>query len=292
MSELPIPGSMAGRTVVITGASSGIGGAAARALAMLGAEVAVVGRNPDRTRAAAEKLGGTPFVADFGRLSEVRDLASALLAKYPRIHVLANNAGGIQPKQTFTGDRNERTLQESHLGGFLLTNLLLPRLRETAAVSPAGALRVIQTASSANRGGRLRLDDLDVNGGPWLGGWRAYGNAKLANILHTRELARRLHGSGIAAYAFHPGIVVSNFGSTEALFSLARTLTGGHYGLSPEQGAEPLIRLAAAPAIEEASGTYYSRLTPYGATAAQADDANLARAFWAASEVRVDPNRV
>ncbi|MBW4041587.1 MAG: SDR family NAD(P)-dependent oxidoreductase [Acidobacteria bacterium] len=271
---------MEGRTVVVTGASSGIGRAAARELALLGADVAVVGRNRERTEAVAAETGGRAFLSDFDRLASVRELAAALLDAYPAIHVLANNAGGMA-ERGLTTDGNGITFQRNHLAGFLLTNLLLDRLRETAASAPAGAVRVIQTASEANRSGRVRLDDLDSMRGLWLAGWPAYGAVKLENILFTRELARRTAGSGVRTWAFHPGFVATGFGGTNPLIALGKRLA-----LSPEQGAQPLVRLAAATEVPAPSGNYFSRLTAPGRTARQANDTGLARALWEASAVR------
>jgi NAD(P)-dependent dehydrogenase (short-subunit alcohol dehydrogenase family) len=277
---LPEPGSMAGRTVVITGASSGIGRAAARELADLGAAVAVIGRNPERTQAVAEETGGRAYLADFERLDEVRDLARRLLTDLPEIHVLANNAGGIGARVR-TPDGHDQTFQRNHLAGFLLTNLLLDRLRSTAADAPAGTVRIVQTSSAAARSARIRLDDLDTRRGPWLGGFRAYGRSKLANILFTRELARRLPGSGITTYAFHPGFVASGFGGAGLWMSLGRRIA-----IPPEAGAAPLVRLAAAPVVAVPSGNYFDRLSAPGRTSPQADDAALAKALWSESEAR------
>jgi NAD(P)-dependent dehydrogenase (short-subunit alcohol dehydrogenase family) len=289
VSTLPPPGDASGLVVVVTGASSGIGGAAARAVADRGAEVAVVGRNPERTRATADALGAEPFVADFGRLSEVRTLAARLLERYPRIHVLANNAGGVVPVRERTEDGNERTLQESVLAGFLLTRLLLPRLQQTAVAEP-GRVRVIATASAANRAGRIRIDDLDLERGPWLGGWSAYSAAKLANIALTREAARRWRGTGVAAYAFHPGLVRTQFGRDVGAIALLQKLSAGRaavpFVIGPEQGAEPMVRIAAAGDLGVPNGTYFSRLRAGGRVARQADDPELGRLLWEAAEAR------
>ncbi|MEA9985213.1 SDR family NAD(P)-dependent oxidoreductase [Subtercola sp. RTI3] len=272
---------MSGKTVVITGGSSGIGRAAARALAADGARVAVVGRNPERTHQVADEIGGEAFLADFDRLDDVRRLADALLTRFARIDVLANNAGGLISKRADTVDGHERTIQSNHFAPFLLTNLLLPRLRQNAAEAP---VRIIATASSANSFGRLRLDDLDLRHRRWLAGWSAYGQAKLANIVFTDELARRTAGSGIEAYSFHPGFVATSFGADTALLKFANTVGGGRLGLSPEAGAVPLVQLASVPNVGSPSGTYFSQLKPNGHTARQAGDAALASAFWAASE--------
>lgn len=267
------------RTIVITGASSGIGAvAAARLAADDGAtDVAVVGRNADRTRAVAERIGGTAFVADFDRLDDVRELADALLHRFERIDVLANNAGGIVPKRALTVDGHERTIQSNHLAPFLLTNLLLPRLIESGADAP---VRVVSTASVANRFGRLRLDDLDWQRRPWLGGWRAYGTSKLATILFIRELAERTTGTGVSAYAFHPGFVATGFGKGLASIRSLSVLTGGRYGITAEQGAVPLITLAGSAPVGAPSGTYFDGLQVHGRVADQARDAQLGRDLW------------
>ena len=277
--ELPAPSRMEGRTVVVTGASSGIGRAAARELALLGAEVAVVGRNPQRTNAVAEEVGGRAYLVDFDSLDQVRELAERLLSDLPRIHVLANNAGGLFARAD-TGDGFDQTFQRNHLAPFLLTHLLRDRLRETAANRP-GTVRVIQTSSAANLFGRIRLDDLDTRRGPWLGGFRAYGAAKLENIVFTRELARRTAGDGIAAYAFHPGFVATGFGGDGPVSSLMKRTA-----IPPEAGAQPLVRLAAAASVPAPSGNFFDRLKAPGRTVRQADDPRLAAALWEASVLR------
>ncbi|MGN6427302.1 MAG: SDR family NAD(P)-dependent oxidoreductase [Leifsonia sp.] len=269
------------RTVVVTGASSGIGAVAAARLAESGDEVAVVGRNPERTRAVAERTGATPFLADFERLDDVRALAAALLERYETIDVLANNAGGLYSRREVTADGHERTIQTNHLAPFLLTHLLRPRLEQTAALGRD--VRVVSTASLANRFGRLRLDDLDWEKRPWRGGWRAYGTAKLATILFAAELAERLTGTGVTAYSFHPGTVVTSFGATSPLIRFGNAVTGGRYGVGPETGAAPLLHLAGPVPVGAPSGTYFDRFRANGATAAQARDAQLGRDLWVLS---------
>ncbi|NQX26939.1 SDR family NAD(P)-dependent oxidoreductase [Microbacteriaceae bacterium VKM Ac-2854] len=276
---------MAGRTVVLTGASSGIGRIAARALAEAGATVAVVGRDPERTRAVADAVGGRAHLADFDRLDDVRRLADELLEAYPDIDVLANNAGGLVARRALTTDGFERTIQSNHLAPFLLTRLLLPRLIETA--SRHGGARVISTASVANRFGRLRLDDLDWAKRPWLGGWPAYGTSKLATILFIRELAERLLPTGVDAFSFHPGFVATNFGAESRAMKVMATLTGGSYGITAEAGAVPLITLASEPTVAAETGAYFDGLKPDGATTRQARDAQLGRELWAATAARV-----
>jgi NAD(P)-dependent dehydrogenase (short-subunit alcohol dehydrogenase family) len=258
------------RTVVITGASSGIGARAAARLADEGWDVAVVGRDRERTEQVASSVGGTPFLADYDRLDDVRTLAAELLERYPRIDVLANNAGGLVSTKGLSADGHERTIQHNHLAPFLLTNLLMPRLVESGA-------RVVSTSSLANLVGRVRMDDLDWSKRAWIGGWRAYGTSKLATILFIRELARR---TGLDAYSFHPGYVSTGFGADDVLMKVAQVLRPGGFGVPVEQGAEPLVLLATGEAAPAPSGTYYDRLTPAGRTARQADDAGLAAALW------------
>jgi len=261
------------RTIVITGASSGIGAIAARELAKDGWEVAVVGRNPERTHSVASAMGGTPFLADYDRLDDVRALAAALLERYPMIDVLANNAGGLVGKRAETADGHERTFQHNHLAPFLLTNLLLERLVATGG-------RVVSTSSVANRFGRVNLADLDSRKRPYLGGWRAYGTSKLETILFIRELARR---TGLSAYSFHPGSVRTAFGTDTAAGRFAMRLASVTQ-ISPEAGAVPLVQLASAEAVAAPSGTYFDQLKPDGATPAQGKDLSLAADLWSASE--------
>jgi NAD(P)-dependent dehydrogenase (short-subunit alcohol dehydrogenase family) len=203
MDNHPTPAAPgAPRTIVITGASDGIGAAAARLLARAGHHVAVVGRNPEKTARLAREVGGAAFTADFTRLADVRRLAAELDEAYPRIDVLANNAGGILGDPTRTVDGHERTFQLNHLAPFLLTGLLLEKLLASSAA-------VVQTSSAGARiFGHLDLDDLEHDND--FSAHRAYGTAKLENILFTTELHRRFHDQGLSAVAFHPGGVVRN----------------------------------------------------------------------------------
>jgi len=265
--------SMAGRTIVITGASSGIGRHAAIELAARGARVAVVGRNRPRAEAVAAEVGGIPFVADFDRLDDVRALADDLLYACDRIDVLANNAGGLLAQREFTVDGNERTFQSNHLAPFLLTQLLLPRLIESDA-------RVISTASVANRWAKLRFDDLDWRRRLWAGGWPAYGTSKLQTILFIEELARRTVGTGVTAYSFHPGFVATSFGEGSPLMGLVSLATRGQYGISAQAGAVPLIELASTVDPGAPSGTYFDTLTADGRRHRDAGDEELAASLW------------
>ena len=267
---------MSARTIVITGASDGIGAAAARRLAADGARVVLVGRDPGKTRALAHELDAPYHLADYAELDQVRRLADELGAAYPRIDVLANNAGGIMGGRRSTVDGFEQTFQVNHLAGFLLTGLLLPTLVDSRA-------SVVQTASVAARVyARFDIDDLQNER------YRpqtAYGNAKLANILFTRELHRRYADRGIAAAAFHPGIVGTSFARDTthpmryvyASARLKRLLTS-----SPERGARQLTWLAeGTPGTDWRPGAYYERRrVARWATSGVAADAGLARRLW------------
>lgn len=271
---------LTGKTMVITGASSGLGRAAAVNLASRGAELAVVGRNPERTTAVAASVGGTAFLADFDRLDDVRRLASELLDRYDRIDVLANNAGGLVRARAITQDGFERTFQSNYLATFLLTALLAPILKSSGG-------RVISTASVANRWGVLDLDDLNFEHKAWLGGWPAYGTSKLETILFTEELAKR---TGLEAYSFHPGYVATGFGADMPLIRFASAVSRGRVGLRPEQGAAPLVYLASVPNVGVAnvsapnvgvpSGTYFDRLKPHGRVRKLAHRAESASLLW------------
>lgn len=193
---------MSGRTIIITGASGGIGAEAARQLVAQGEKVVIVGRNPQRTADVARPIGADYFLADFTHLDQVRELARQLDERYGRIDVLVNNAGGAAPRRRVTDDGFEQDFQVNYLAAFLLTNLLMDRLVASQAT-------VITTSSIAHRLARLDPDDLQLERG-----WsimRAYANSKLLDILLTRQLQRRFGDLGINAVCFHPGIVSSGF---------------------------------------------------------------------------------
>jgi NAD(P)-dependent dehydrogenase (short-subunit alcohol dehydrogenase family) len=268
------------RTIVITGASDGIGAAAARVLAAAGDHVVIVGRSPQKTAAVAAELGVASYVADFARLDEVRELAATLLAEHPRIDVLANNAGGIMGDRTETIDGHEKTFQVNHLAPFLLTTLLLDRLVDSQA-------RVITTSSVANRlFGHLEIDDLDARTGYRPN--KAYGDAKLANILFTRELSRRYSPAGISAASFHPGGVATNFAAdSTSPMRIVYTSVLKRLLISPEKGADTLVWLATSePGSQWVSGEYYEKRKIAKANA-QASDADLARELWDRSAAMV-----
>jgi NAD(P)-dependent dehydrogenase (short-subunit alcohol dehydrogenase family) len=267
------------KTIVITGASDGVGAAGARQLHRDGHHVVVVGRSPEKTRAVAEELGTEHFTADFADLGQVRRLAADLLHACPRIDVLVNNAGGLFGDRERTVDGFEKTFQVNHLAPFLLTTLLMDRLIADDA-------SVVQTSSAAHRMmGRLDIDDL--NHDRKFSAQRAYSVSKLENILFTTELHRRYHDQGISAVAFHPGVVASSFASTSTnhltKFFYASRL-GRSFMVSSEKGADQLVWLATAePGKDWDPGTYYEKRRP-GRLQPQAHDADLARQLWDRSE--------
>ncbi len=264
-----------GQTIVITGASSGIGAAAARALQGRGARLVIVGRSPEATRRVAGELGADYHLADFARLADVRALAATLLERYPQIDVLANNAGGLMGDRVVTEDGHELTFQVNHLAPFLLTALLLDRL-------VAARARVINTSSAGNAFGHVDLDDLDNARG--YNAFRDYGTAKLMNILHARELQHRYGEAGLNAASFHPGIVATGFARAgKGPIAFVYNSFTKIFLISPRRGADTLVWLASTePGRDWQGGGYYARRKP-GRTNPQADDLVLARQFYDAS---------
>jgi len=268
--------------VLITGATRGIGRAAAVELASRGAEVAVVGRDAERVSDTADAAraagGGAPVhehVADLERMDEVRRLAGAVLERHPRVDVLANNVGAMFTSRRVTPEGFERTFALNHLGPFLLTTLLLDRLRESA---PA---RVVTTASGAHTSGLLDLDDLQAEDS--FSAMRTYGTSKLCNILFTRELARRVEGTGVVANCFHPGAVRTGWGKNDGVLARIALTAAGPFLRSPERGARSLVWLALDPAAAELNGAYVVD-EKVAQPNAQAQDDALASALWGASE--------
>lgn len=262
------------KRIVITGASDGIGAAAARTLARAGHDVVVVGRSAEKTSAVAAETGSDHFTADFADLAQVRRLASDLQTRYERIDVLVNNAGGVFGVAERTVDGHEKTLQVNHLAPFLLTNLLLDTLRTSRAA-------VIQTASrAARRLAQIDIDDLDNN--RRYAPLKAYGDAKLENILFTSELHRRHGDHGISAVAFHPGNVASNFAAdtTSSWRFIYNTPLRHVMLISPQKGSAPLVWLATGePGRDWQPGRYYEKQKP-ATTHPQGQDADLATRLW------------
>jgi retinol dehydrogenase 12 len=270
---------MNGKVCVVTGATSGIGMAAATALGRLGATVVLVGRDRGRTGAAAAEIGsvsGSPpraEIADFACLEQVRGLAERL-GGLGRIDVLINNAGLVLRERRITADGFEYVFAVNHLAPFLLTNLLLPNLTASA---PA---RVVTVASGAHSAASLDLGDPDLGRG-W-DRWRSYANSKLANVLFTHELARRLDGTGVTA-SCAPGVVRTRFGREAGpLMRLGITLVRP-FMLSPERGADTIVYLASSPDVAGQTGGYYVKRQRREPSAAARDDA-AARALWEISE--------
>ena len=275
------------RTIVITGASDGIGASAARTFARQGERVVVVGRSAQKTEAIANEVGADFFVSDFADLAQVRTLAAQLKEKYPRIDVLANNAGGIMGPRELTVDGHEKTFQVNHLAPFLLTTELLDVLTASKAT-------IINTSSAANSlYGKLDIGDLELANK--YSANLAYGNAKLENILFTAELHSRYHAEGISTAAFHPGVVATNFAAdTTSPFRFMYRSFLNRFMLSPEQGADTLVWLASAvPGQDWVSGAYYAKRALAKANK-QAYDADLARKLWdrSAAMVAQDSDRL
>ena len=272
-----------GRLCIITGGTSGIGLAAAEALARKGARLALVGRDPargalalQRVRAAMPEARAALHYADLAKLAEVRRLGDELLQAYPRIDVLINNAGGFFQRREVTADGLERTFALNHMAYFMLTERLRERL---VASAPA---RIVSVASRAHEGATLDLDDLGTE--RRYSGWLAYRRSKLANILWTRELARRIAGTGVTANALHPGFVATRFGDNNGgwlrlAFGAAKRVAA----LRPEQGAETVVHLAGAPELESVSGGYFANCAPAMPSPAARDD-GVAGRLWTASE--------
>lgn len=271
---------MDGKVCVVTGATSGIGKATATALARMGATVVLAGRDRGRTEAVAAQIGAAGAsppkveVADLASMEQVRGLAGRL-ASLERIDVLVNNAGLILGDHRVTPDGFEHVFAVNHLAPFLLTNLLVPKL---TAAAPA---RVITVASDAHTAARLDLGDPNLERG-W-DSWRSYANSKLGNILFTRELARRLDGTGVTANCAHPGVVRTGFGNeTKPLLRFGITIARP-FMLSPERGASTVVYLASSPDVAGQTGGYYARRRLRQPSAAARDDA-AARKLWEISE--------
>lgn len=280
------PYDLRGRVALVTGATSGIGRVTAEALAAYGATVLVVGRNAAKTTATVAAISAVTgsgrvvgLLADLSRQSDVHALAEEVRTRWPALHLLVNNAGGVFSKRTETADGIERTWALNHLSYFLLTNLLLAALH--AGGTPARAARIVNVASNGHtlvRG----LDFADLEKRHKYFSYGAYGQSKLANIMFTYELAHRLTAAGrpVTANVLHPGLVFTGFGGY-AKNPVLRLF--GRLALTPAQGADTSIYLAAAPEVEGVTGKYFVKRRPVASSRASYDAA-AARQLWAVSE--------
>ncbi|HEY0736972.1 MAG TPA: SDR family oxidoreductase [Herpetosiphonaceae bacterium] len=277
---------MQDKLTMVTGATDGIGKETALGLARMGAHVIVVGRTPAKIAATVEQIKAESgngqidsMQADFSSLEQIRQLAKSFYQRYDHLDVLVNNAGGVFGSRSETADGFEWTFGVNHLAPFLLTNLLLPALQVAARRS--GSARIVTVSSAAHVMSKLNFDDLQNQ--RRYSGFRAYAQSKLANLLFTYELARRLKDTGITANALHPGGVASNFGRGQpGLFS---KLVGFamSFGITPEQGAQTSIYLASSPEVADVTGTYFNNRKPARSSPA-ANDAAAAARLWQISE--------
>jgi retinol dehydrogenase-14 len=271
-------GGMGEKVCLITGATSGIGKATAMGLAIMGASVVMVGRDRGRGEAAMAEIKESSgnasvdlMLADISSQENIRRLADVFKEAYPRLDVLINNAGVFRSKRITTADGIETTFAVNHLAYFLLTNLLLDVLKASA---PS---RIVNVSSGAQSNGIIDFDDLQGEKG--YKGTKAYSQSKLANVLFTYELARRLEGTGVTANCLHPGAVRTNFGSgSSGVFGLmVRALRP--LMISPEKGAETSIYLASSPEVEGLSGRYFVKKAE-ARSSDKSYDAGLARRLW------------
>lgn len=276
--------SLDGKLCMVTGATSGIGLVTARRLAEHGASVVLVGRDPQRGEAAIAKIRQSApdalldtLYADLSEQAEIRRLADELQARYPRLDVLVNNAGGMFGGRQLSADGIEMTFALNHLGYFLLTNLLLPMLRA------APGARIVNVASRAHKGVELRLDDLQHQ--RRYVGWLAYKRSKLANLLFTYELARRLadnngvNGDGLTVNALHPGFVATNIGVRHGFLPGLLWRAASLAAIDAEKGAETSVYLATAPEVQGTTGRYFAECRPRRSSSVSYD-LESARRLW------------
>ena len=270
-----------GKTVLITGASRGLGFEAALALARLGARLVLVGRDRQRTEAAVEDVRARTgahasfYLCDFSSQASIRELAAAVGRDHRTLHVLVNNAGGVHRRRSVTVDGIERTFATNHLGYFLLTNLLLDLIVMSA---PA---RIVTVASVAHRSGRIHFDDLNLE--RRYGLVKAYNQSKLANVLFAAELARRLAGTGVTSNSVHPGSVDTNIWTGTPLWAKPLiALALRPWFLTPEAGGATLVQLAASPELDGVTGRYFEKQQAVPPSPAASDERAAGR-LWQVS---------
>ena len=272
--------SLAGKTAVVTGATSGIGAVVARELAARGARLLIVARDPQRAQATLAALPASParahaaHIADLSSLSDVKRVAAEIADQEAAIDILINNAGGVFPTRQVTADGLEQTFALNHMSYFILTLGLLDRIK----AAPQG--RVVSTASRMHASYSLDFSDLQL--AKRYNSYVAYGRSKLCNILWTRELARRFEGSGVTANCLHPGFVATRFGDRsgglmQAIMPLAKLMA-----ISPQKGAETIVHLASSPEVAAITGQYFYKCKPIEASPEARDD-GVAAWLWARS---------
>ncbi len=271
---------MIGKTVLITGATNGIGKAAALEIAKQGAKVIIVGRDKTKTENVANELRKASgnnsiefMLADLSSQADIHKLANDFKAKHSHLDILINNAGGVFDKRQTTVDGLEYTFAFNHLGYFLLTNLLLDLLK---ASSPS---RIVNVSSSAEAMGKINFDDLQSE--KKYSGFPVYCSSKLANVMFTYEFAKRLAGTGVTVNALHPGRVKTGFGDNSQTLGM-RLLIGAIKNLgalSPEQGADTVIYLATSPEVESVTGKYFIKRKAQK-TNSQSYDDNANKRLW------------
>jgi NAD(P)-dependent dehydrogenase (short-subunit alcohol dehydrogenase family) len=269
---------MKGKTVVITGGTSGIGEVAALELAQMGARIVLVGRDKPRAQTTLARLrergpglAHTVHYADLTRLAEMKRVAAQIAGVEQRIDVLINNAGAMFAARRVTEDGLERTFALNHMAYFVVTAGLRERL-----TASAGA-RIVNTASDAHRGAMLDFDNLQSEKG--FGAMQAYGRSKLCNILFTRELARRLHGTGVTANCLHPGFVATRFGDQSGGLISHMVWLAKYFAIPPTEGAKTVVYLAASPEADGVSGKYFYKCRATTPSPAAEDD-HAASALW------------
>jgi NAD(P)-dependent dehydrogenase (short-subunit alcohol dehydrogenase family) len=275
---------MKGKVVLVTGANAGLGKETALALAKMGAQVVCVCRDRARGEAAVAEIkqgSGSANVelmlADLSSQASIRAFAAEFKRTHPKLHVLVNNAGVINPERKVTVDGYEATFALNHLGYFLLTHELLDVLKASA---PA---RIVNLASEAQRGGHLDFDDLNFEKRKYAP-WASYCQSKLANIVFTYDLAKRLEGTGVTVNAVHPGGVATNFGQEfKGVMGLFMTKLWKYFARTPAQGAETGIYLASSPEVEGVTGKYFADKRPIRSKR-ESFDPTVQRRLWEVSE--------